>query len=118
MWAPNTTSGYLVNCELYQGKNSRRPEIYEKDFGKAAAPFVTMLNELRGAKDRPYELYFDNLFTGLNLLEHVKRKGISGHWYCSRKSHSKKLSYVVQKNSRKKKEEVHTKEGLKEKQVV
>ncbi|XP_030767353.1 piggyBac transposable element-derived protein 3-like [Sitophilus oryzae] len=78
MWALNTTSGYLVNCELYQGKNSLRHEVYEKDFGKAAAPFVSMLDKLKGEKERPYELYFDNLFTGLNLLEHLKERGYQG----------------------------------------
>ncbi|KAG5877861.1 hypothetical protein JTB14_036437 [Gonioctena quinquepunctata] len=45
MWALNTTSGYSVDCELYQGKNSQRSEIYEKEFGKAAAPFVTKRHE-------------------------------------------------------------------------
>lgn len=58
MWALNTTSGYLENCELYQGKNSLRQEVYEKDFEKAAAPFVSMLDQLKGEKERPYELYF------------------------------------------------------------
>ncbi|KAG5878747.1 hypothetical protein JTB14_023343 [Gonioctena quinquepunctata] len=78
MWALNTTYGYLVDCELYQGKNSQRSEIYEKEFGKAAAPFVTMLDRLRGTKDRPYELYSDNLFTGLNLLQRMEERGYQG----------------------------------------
>ncbi|KAG5896126.1 hypothetical protein JTB14_011871 [Gonioctena quinquepunctata] len=30
MWLLNTISGYSVDCELYQGKNCQRSEIYEK----------------------------------------------------------------------------------------
>lgn len=79
MWCLNTTSGYLVNCELYQGKSVKREEAYEKHFGKAAAPFVTMLDELESLKEyKPYGLYFDNFFTSMNLLEHLKNKGYSG----------------------------------------
>ncbi|KAG5882394.1 hypothetical protein JTB14_020534 [Gonioctena quinquepunctata] len=37
-----------------------------------------MLDRLRGTKDRPHELYFDNLFTGLNLLQHLKERGYQG----------------------------------------
>lgn len=78
MWALNTTSGYLVNFELYQGKSERRSENYEKEFGKAAAPFVSMLDNLGNEKEGPYHLYFDNLFTGMNLLQHLKDRGYQG----------------------------------------
>ncbi|KAG5899498.1 hypothetical protein JTB14_015208 [Gonioctena quinquepunctata] len=37
-----------------------------------------MLDRLRGTKDRLYEPYFDNLFTGLNLLQHLKKRGYQG----------------------------------------
>ncbi|KAI4461519.1 transposase is4 [Holotrichia oblita] len=42
MWSLNTKSGYLLNFEMYQGNNPRRNVQYEKEFGKAAAPLVTI----------------------------------------------------------------------------
>lgn len=79
MWCLNTNSGYLVNCEIYQGKSTQRLEKYEQEFGKATAPFVSMLDDLGEVnKDKPYDLYFDNLFTGFNLLEHLKNRGYQG----------------------------------------
>ncbi|KAI4458697.1 transposase is4 [Holotrichia oblita] len=66
-----------INYELYQGKSNHRSELYEKEYGKAAAPFITMLDQLQD-KDNRYELYFDNLFTGLNLLHHLKERGDQG----------------------------------------
>lgn len=79
VWSLNTNSGYLVNCEVYQGKNSRRPENYEREFGKAAAPLVAMLDDLVVIdKNRPYDLYFDNLFTSFDLLVHLKNRGYRG----------------------------------------
>lgn len=76
MWCLNTVSGYLVNFEIYQGNSPRRNVEYERFFGKAAAPFVQMLDELPEKKRYlPYQLYFDNLFTGLNLLYYLKQQG-------------------------------------------
>ncbi|KAG5885392.1 hypothetical protein JTB14_002789 [Gonioctena quinquepunctata] len=76
MWALNTTSGYQVNCEVYQGNDSQWSKMYEKEFGIAAV--CDMLDRLEGTKHRPYELYFDNLFTGLNFLQHLKERGYQG----------------------------------------
>ncbi|KAG5871966.1 hypothetical protein JTB14_027993 [Gonioctena quinquepunctata] len=106
IWALNT-SGYSVDCELYQGKNSQRSEIYEREFGKAAAPFVTMLNRLRGTKDRPYELYFDSLFTGLNLFQHLKERGYLSTGTVREIVFPKIVPCRTKKISQKKKEEVH-----------
>ncbi|KAI4455177.1 transposase is4 [Holotrichia oblita] len=76
MWCMNTVSGYFVNCEIYQGKSSKRFIPYEEQFGKAAAPLLSMLDELPGQKrNLPYFLYFDNLLTSINLLENLKERG-------------------------------------------
>lgn len=76
MWCLNTPSGYVINFEMYQGNNPRKSEEYEKLFGKSAAPLVTMLNELVAVKGfHPYKLYFDNLFTGVNLLKFLRDNG-------------------------------------------
>ncbi len=79
IWCLNSPSGYIVNFEMYQGNNPRRSEEYEKLFGKAAAPLLTMLDELTEAKGfRPYKLYFDNLFTGITLLKYLRDQGFQG----------------------------------------
>lgn len=76
IWCLNTVSGYLINFEMYQGNSLRKNAEYEKLFGKAAAPLVQMLEDLPKEKQNlPYKLYFDNLFTGLNLLAYFKDRG-------------------------------------------
>lgn len=51
-------------------------ETYEIKFGKAATPLVTMLDSLPEAvKNLPYQIYIDNLFTGLPLLTHLRKLG-------------------------------------------
>ncbi|KAF2891778.1 hypothetical protein ILUMI_14395 [Ignelater luminosus] len=47
MWCLNTPSGYLVNFDVYQGRNPTGNEDKEKNFGKAAAPLFQMLNKIR-----------------------------------------------------------------------
>ncbi|XP_039286300.1 piggyBac transposable element-derived protein 3-like isoform X1 [Nilaparvata lugens] len=71
----NTFNGYLVVVEVYQDKSVHS---YDKDFGKAAAPMVRMLNELGPKKDLPYHLYFDNLFTDVDLLVHLRENHYQG----------------------------------------
>ncbi|KAJ8928822.1 hypothetical protein NQ314_018568 [Rhamnusium bicolor] len=71
MWCLNTTSGYLVNFDLYQGHNPTGNRNYEEKFGK-----IYMIDEFPlQIKNLPYNFYFDNLFTGLNLLHHLKERG-------------------------------------------
>lgn len=79
IWCLNTPSGYLVDFEMYQGNNPRRTIEYEKLFGKASEPLVTMLDEVKNAKGFcPFKLYFDNLFTGISLLKFLKDSGYQG----------------------------------------
>lgn len=71
MWSLNSTEGYLVNFDLYQGKNPRGNEKYETLFGKSASPLVLMLEELRHP-DLRYNIHVDNLFTGFNLFGYLR----------------------------------------------
>lgn len=78
MWCVNTNDGYLVNFELYQGKDPRENEKYNSVFGKAVSPLILMLEDLpESKKNLPYSLYMDNLFTGLNVFNYVKYLGYS-----------------------------------------
>ncbi|KAH9378576.1 hypothetical protein HPB48_020304 [Haemaphysalis longicornis] len=68
---------YLANFEVYQGKqeDSEASTQYEKGFRKAAAPLRKMVYELPvEVRDLLYHFYFDNLFTNLHLLGHLKEK--------------------------------------------
>lgn len=72
-------SGFLVNFEVYQGRNPTENADYMERFGKAAAPLVQMIDEIPTKyKHLNYHFYFDNLFTGLNLLQHLKDCGYDG----------------------------------------
>ncbi|KAF2889610.1 hypothetical protein ILUMI_16563, partial [Ignelater luminosus] len=76
IWCLNTPSGYLVNFDVYQGKNPTGNEDCEKNFGKVAAPFVQMLDEFDELKKAlPFKFYFNNLYTGIPLLTHLKQLG-------------------------------------------
>lgn len=75
VWCLNTPSGYLVNFEVYQGKNPRSNHQYEAYFGKAAAPLVQMVEELGDKKLFRYNFFFDNLFTSKNLMSTLKING-------------------------------------------
>nr|CAH7762079.1 unnamed protein product [Callosobruchus chinensis] len=76
MWSLNTSDGYLVNCDVYQGKQPDSNEIYEQTFGKCSAPFVKMDEIPHPAY--PYKFYFDNLFTSINLLNYLREKRYGG----------------------------------------
>lgn len=79
MWSLNTPRGYLINFDVYQGKNPRSNEENEKKFGKSAAILVQMIDDFdENTKALPFSFYFDNLFTGYNLLIHLKQQGYSG----------------------------------------
>ncbi|KAL4132154.1 hypothetical protein QTP88_009361 [Uroleucon formosanum] len=78
MWCINTNDGYLINFELYQGKDPRENEKYNSIFGKAVSPLIVMLEDLPNSKKNlPYSLYMDNLFTGINVFNYLKYLGYS-----------------------------------------
>lgn len=76
VWCLNADNGYLIQFDIYQGSGTTTNEIYELKFGKAATPLVTMLDDLpENVKNLPYQIYIDNLFTGLPLLTYLKQRG-------------------------------------------
>ncbi|KAK9729567.1 Transposase IS4 [Popillia japonica] len=79
MWCLNSPSGYLINLDMYQGKNPRGNENYEKQFGKCIAPLVSMTDEFpEPIKLLLFKFYFDNLFSGFDVLYYLKQKGYQG----------------------------------------
>lgn len=79
VWSLCTPSGYLVNFEIYQGKNPRSNLEYEAKFGKCAAPLVSMIDDFPDElKSLSFQFYFDNLFTSYPLLAYLKSCGYNG----------------------------------------
>ncbi|QQP53911.1 Uncharacterized protein FKW44_006554 [Caligus rogercresseyi] len=69
VWSQCSKSGYLVACDLYQGKSIGGVEEEEKKFGKCSATVLNLLNKYdEQRRNLPYTLYFDNLFTSVPLL--------------------------------------------------
>jgi DNA excision repair protein ERCC-6 len=78
VWCLNACNNYLVNFEVYRGKNGElNNQLYDKAFGKPAAVLVNMIDDIK-CPDLRYHFYFDNLFTSLNLLSHLSSKGYYG----------------------------------------
>ena len=76
VWCLNSAAGYLVNFEIYQGKNPSANTEYEEAFGKATAPLMQMIDDFSDdIQQLPYCFYFDNLFTGMNILRELKKRG-------------------------------------------
>ncbi|KAH9385104.1 hypothetical protein HPB48_027144 [Haemaphysalis longicornis] len=77
VWCLNAKNAYFANFQVYQGKQKDRGTNtqYEKEFRKAAAPLLEMVYKLPvEIRDLPYHFYFNNLFTSLHLLRHLKEK--------------------------------------------
>ncbi|KAL3271843.1 hypothetical protein HHI36_022313 [Cryptolaemus montrouzieri] len=65
-------------CKKCSGNGNRRKSL----FGKAAAPMILMLLELKHPNS-PYVIHMDNLFTSLNLLAYSRKLGYSANGYFS-----------------------------------
>lgn len=79
MWCLNDPSGYLVNFDLYQGTNPKGHLPFEQEFGKNIAPMINMIHEFpEDIRKLPFRFYFDNLFTGFNVLFYLKQLGYDG----------------------------------------
>lgn len=79
VWSLCTTSGYLANFEIYQGKNPRSLSEYEDRFGKCIAPLFNMIDDFNDdVRALPFSFFFDNLFTGIAALTHLKSLGYNG----------------------------------------
>lgn len=78
VWSLNSSDGYLINFEVYQGKGPKTNSDYEQKFGKCTAPLAVMVDELPDTyKKLPFRFYLDNLFTGMNILGHLKHLNYS-----------------------------------------
>ncbi|KAL5234398.1 hypothetical protein ACI65C_001808 [Semiaphis heraclei] len=78
IWCLNSKDGYLVNFDLYQGKNLKSNSDYEKLFGKAASPLLVLLDEIPDDKrELNYNIYMDNLFSSPALFSFLRFRGYS-----------------------------------------
>ena len=76
VWCLNTGDGYLASFDLYQGQTYEGNKENEEVFGKCGATVLKNLHSLSADKQKlPFKLYFDNLFTSLHLLQHLKSSG-------------------------------------------
>lgn len=76
MWCLNSKDGYLINFDLYQGKNPRANTTDEILYGKCSAPLKMMIREMpENIRKLPFKIYFDNLFTSVHLLKDLKNEG-------------------------------------------
>lgn len=74
MWSLNSSDGYLIDFDLYQGNDPREDVGISTLVGKCAAPMILMLKEL-SQPNLPYIIHIDNLFTGFNLLAYLRYLG-------------------------------------------
>ncbi|KAI4469524.1 transposase is4 [Holotrichia oblita] len=77
VWCLNTSDGYLVDLDVHQGKNPNAVPEFEERFGKNAAPFDSMLENLPNPK-LSYKFYLDNLFTSVTLFNFLRVNGYGG----------------------------------------
>lgn len=75
VWCLSTANGYLINFDLYQGKTLDGNMKLEKIVGKCSATVLHLLDHLPDEKRNfPYFLFFDNLFSGYELLMHLRER--------------------------------------------
>lgn len=98
IWSLNTKDGYLVNFELYQGKNSKANTDYEQLFRKAASPLLLLLDKIPDDKrELKYNIYMDNLFSGAALFSFLRYRGYSAIGTIRKNRIPKKMSIDKQK---------------------
>ncbi|XP_056647353.1 piggyBac transposable element-derived protein 3-like [Diorhabda sublineata] len=76
LWSAATRHGYLVNCEPYQGASGPGLKM-QSDFSLGAAVILELHSRLPEELG-PYNLYFDNFFTGLPLLKYLREQNVGG----------------------------------------
>ncbi|XP_008477065.2 piggyBac transposable element-derived protein 3-like [Diaphorina citri] len=74
VWVGSTYYGYVLWKDPYQGRSQVLSQY--KDLGLGASVILSYADVLRTIGDHPYNLYYDNFFGGLPLLEHLNEKGI------------------------------------------
>lgn len=79
IWCLCNSEGYLLNFQIYQGKNVNSNTEYQKIFGKSTAPLLEMIDDFPPeTKKLPFHFFFDNLFTSLNLLSFLRENQYGG----------------------------------------
>ncbi|KAJ8953439.1 hypothetical protein NQ318_023558 [Aromia moschata] len=74
VWCVNSKSAYLV----YQGCIPNTNPNNQKKFGKAATPLLQFIQEFpQELQNITFRFYFDNFFTSINLVCHLKEEGYS-----------------------------------------
>lgn len=78
-WCINSKQGYLINFEIYQGAIPNSNPEHQKEFGKATAPLIQLIDALPNEKKNlPFRFYFDNLFTSVKFLSYLKKRQYNG----------------------------------------
>lgn len=75
MWSLTTPLGYLLQTEPYQGARGRQTEV--PGLGMGGSVVVDLIAELQQEEGRCFHLTFDNLFTSLQLVDHLTKKNIA-----------------------------------------
>jgi DNA excision repair protein ERCC-6 len=68
IWSLNTPEGYCIQFEPYQGAGVTDPNV-----GLGGSVVLDLISELPHAK---YQLFFDNFFTSIRLLNRLSEQGI------------------------------------------
>ena len=72
LWMIANTDGYINKFDVYQGKFDQvREDI--KSFGLGKGVVLSMVDHLH---NKNHEVYLDNYFTSIPLLEHLKNVGV------------------------------------------
>jgi hypothetical protein len=79
MWCLNSSDGYLIHFDIFQGKLPGRKPHYKNVFGKCTAPLIYFLENPSPVKrELPYRIFRDNLITSANILSLLRDRGYSG----------------------------------------
>lgn len=76
LWSAATRHGYLITCELYQGATGPSLKL-QPTYGLGAAVVIELHSRLPPELG-PYNIYFDNFFTGLPLLTYLHTNNVGG----------------------------------------
>ena len=69
IWCIADDSGYVYTANLYTGKESNCPKRVKTPLGMGGDVVVTLSEPFKG---RNHKLFFDNFFSSIPLLEHLK----------------------------------------------
>ncbi|KAJ6643847.1 PiggyBac transposable element-derived protein 3 [Pseudolycoriella hygida] len=76
IFCQNTTSGYLIAFNPYQGRTFDVDEEMEEKFGKSSSSLLHLLDSNPLSKSEcPYHFYCDNYFSSIPLLSELKDRG-------------------------------------------